>query len=224
VSTPQNRNSFLPEGTAVQRKISEVDGKYTETFCQEEKNLGKYAADYEFFFLNTLHVYLRVSVNLFQLYCEEFDRELDPVHFEIPCHLLEETIKPITGRIVPEAGWSRYVQALPKEQYAGFEAWLLGSKWRGKDSEGRQVIYDVFKEEVICRDPVKLATRQILDLKEFINITFFMPGNGSGALKLNLKNGPPYRCVYTARVKVKDHKDPFGSSLFKALVEEPHDP
>ncbi len=214
----------LPEGAIFQRTVSDVGREYVEIFCEENKNLIQYASEYRFFFLNTLHVYLRVSINLFQLYCEEHEETLDPVHFKIPCHMLEEDIQPAVGKIIPDSGWSRCIQALPKEQYHKFEEWLSGSKWKGRDSEGREVIYDIFKEEVICRDPVKLATKQILNLKEFINITFFMPGNGSGALKLNLKNGPPFRCCYSARVKVKDHKDPFGANLFKAFVEEPYDP
>ncbi len=222
---PSGKGSrLLPEGTTFHRTISGVDREYVEAFTKEDKSLIQYAEDYRFFFLNTLHVYLRVTVNLFQLYCEEHEETLDPVHFEIPCQMLEEDIQPAIGKIVPEAGWSRYIQALPKEQYHRFEEWLSGSKWKGRDSEGREVVYDIFKEQVVCRDPVKLATNQILDLKEFIDITFFMPGNGSGALKLNLKNGPPYRCCYSARVKVKDHKDPFGANLFKAFIEEPHEP
>jgi hypothetical protein len=213
-------SNTLPQGTVFQRTISGVGEEYVEAFCKEDKSLIQYSSEYSFFFLNTLHVYLRVSVNLFQLYCEEHEESLDPIHFELPCQLLHEDIQPVVG-IAPENGWSTYVQALPKEQYPKFRDWLLGSKWRGRDAQGRVVVYDIFQEAVMCRDPVKLSTNQVLGIKEFVDIDFFMPGNGSGALKINVKNGPPFNCCYAARVNVKDHKNPFEVNMFRALMEEP---
>jgi hypothetical protein len=208
----------LPPGTLIEtRSLDGVADQYHEKFCKVEDSLSKYAEDYDFFVLNTLHIYLRVKQNLFDIYCNEFNVRLNPVHFELPCSLLEETIRPAIGEIVPDAGWSRYVQALPKDEFPQFQEWLLSSKWRGRDSKGRVVLYDIFEETVYMRDPVKLSTKQAVGLKERVNVTFFLPGNGSGALKLNLKNGPPYSCCYVARVNVKDHKDPFGVNLFKVL-------
>jgi hypothetical protein len=211
----------LPPGTIIQtRSLEGVAEEYHEKFCKLTDNLGQYAEEYSFFVLNTLHVYLRVKQNLFELYCNEYDVSINPVHFELPCTLLEENIKPAIGEIAPELGWSRYVQALPKDEFEPFRDWLAASKWRGKDAKGRVVIYDVFEEQVSMRDPVKLSTKQPVDLKERLEVSFFLPGNGSGALKLNLKNGPPYPCCYVARVNVKDHKDPFGVNIFKALTGE----
>lgn len=208
----------LPPGTLIEtRSLDGVADQYYEKFSKVEDNLYKYAEDYDFFVINTLHIYLRVKQNLFDLYCNEFNVRINPVHFELPCSLLEETVRPAIGEIVPDAGWSRYVQALPKDEFPRFQEWLLSSKWRGRDSKGRIVLYDVFEETVYMRDPVKLSTNQAVGLKERVNVTFFLPGNGSGALKLNLKNGPPYSCCYVARVNVKDHKDPFGVNLFKVL-------
>lgn len=218
MSNPEN-SVPLPPGTVIEtRSLEGVAGEYHEAFSKVNDNLYQYAEDYDFFVLNTLHVYLRVKQNLFELYCNEYDKSINPIHFELPCMLLEESFKPAVGEIVPELGWSRYVQALPKDEFPAFRDWLSASKWRGKDSKGRVVIYDVFEEQVLMRDPVKLSTKQPVGLKEQITTSFFLPGNGSGALKLNLKNGPPYPCCYVARVNVKDHGDPFGVNLFKALT------
>ena len=209
---------ILPPGTLIEKhSIEGIATEYHEMYSKVQDNLVQYTQEYDLFTLNTLHVYLRVKQNLFELYCSEHNTILHPIHFELPCLLLEENLKPAVGEIAPELGWSRYVQALPKEEFSGFRDWLANSKWRGKDSKGRVVIYDVFEEPVSMRDPIKLITRQIVDIKEHVNISFFLPGNGSGALKLNLKNGPPFPCCYVARVNVKDHGDPFGVNLFKIL-------
>ena len=215
----QEDKTPLPPGTVIEtRSLDDVGHEYHETFSKVEDNLYQYVEDYDFFVLNTLHVYLRVKQNLFELYCNEFNVSVNPIHFELPCMLLEENLKPAIGEIAPELGWSRYLQALPKDEFPAFRDWLASSKWRGKDSKGRIVIYDVSEEQVLMRDPVKLSTRQPVGLKEQIPVSFFLPGNGSGALKLNLKNGPPYPCCYVARVNVKDHGDPFGVNLFKTLT------
>ena len=221
MSDPEDK-APLPPGTIIEkRSLDGVANEYFEKFCKVEDNLYQYIEDYDFFVLNTLHVYLRVKQNLFDIYCNEYNTSLNPIHFELPCILLEESIKPAIGEITPELGWSRYVQALPKDEYPDFRDWLAASKWRGKDAKGRIVIYDIFEEPVLMRDPVKLSTKQIVGLKEAITVSFFLPGNGSGALKLNLKNGPPYPCCYVARVNVKDHGDPFGVNIFKALTGDP---
>jgi len=213
-----NDQPLFPPGTLIEtRSLDGIAHEYSETYVKVEDDLLRYSEDHDFFVLNTLHVYLRIKQNLFELYCNEYDTTLHPIHFELPCVLLEESLKPAVGEIAPEIGWSRYVQALPKDEFPAFKEWLVESKWRGKDSKGRVVIYDVAEESVSMRDPVKLSTKQIIPFNEHIDISFFLPGNGSGALKLNLKNGPPCLCCYVARVNVKDHTDPFGVNFFKAL-------
>lgn len=217
----EDNKLILPPGSLIEKhSIEGISEDYYEKYIEVSDNLLQYAEDYSFFILNTLHVYLRVKQNLFELYCGEHNNTLHPVHFELPSPLLEESLAPAIGEIAPERGWSRYVQALPKQEFLQFRNWLVDSKWRGKDSKGRTVIYDVFEEPVTMRDPVKLSTRQIVGLREYVEIAFFLPGNGSGALKLNLKNGPPFPCCYVARVNVKDHNDPFGANLFKLLGEQ----
>ena len=218
------KSLVFPPGTLIETHLlDEVGKEYKETYVKVEDNLVKYAEDYDFFFLNTLHVYLKIKQNLFEIYCNEYNVTIHPVHFELPCLLLEESLRPAVGEIAPELGWSRYVQALPKDEYLKFQDWLVESKWRGRDAKGRIVIYDIAGDIVQMRDPVKLSTKQIVGIREYVNVEFFLPGNGSGALKLNLKNGPPYPCCYVARVNVKDHGDPFGVNLFKALRDVPNE-
>jgi hypothetical protein len=166
---------------------------------QPISDLISYAKDYHFAFVNTLHMYLRIPVNLFELYVSEFNRSLQVLNFELPQPLLVEDLQIPEGFIPPEPGWSRYLQGIPHEQWQGFRDWLVNAKWMGQTQDGKKVLYGCEEEEIQVRDPVKLQTMQVVGIKEFVNISFFLPSNSGSKLYLNIKNGPPFHCVYVAR-------------------------
>lgn len=163
------------------------------------KDLQSFSKDFHFVFLNTMHMYLRIPINLFELYASEFNEKMTIMNIELPGPLLVEDVHIPEGFIPPEPGWSRYLQGVPHEQWEGFRNWLLASKWMGHTKEGDKVLYGCEEEYVQVRDPVKLQTMQIVGIKEFVNISFFLPSNSGSKLYLNVKNGPPFQCVYVAR-------------------------
>jgi hypothetical protein len=181
-----------------------------------DKDLQSYAKDYHFAFVNTLHMYLRIPINLFELYTSEFNTKLEILNFELPGPLLVEDVEIPAEFIPPEPGWSRYLHGIPHEQWDGFKNWLVNAKWMSKTKNGDQILYGCEEELVQVRDPVKLQTMQIVGIKEFVNISFFVPANSNSKLYINLKNGPPFNCVYVAR------NGPGGGEameLFKKLRE-----
>jgi len=138
------------------------------------------------------------------------------INFVLPGPLLVEDVHIPEGYIPPEPGWSRYLQGIPHEQWTGFKNWLLNSKWMAQTKNGDKILYGCEETAVAVRDPVKLQTMQIVGIKEFINISFFLPANITSKLYLNVKNGPPFHCVYVAR------NGPGGGEaleLFKRLRE-----
>jgi hypothetical protein len=164
-----------------------------------EDNLQAYAEEYHFVFVNTLHMYLRIPINLFELYASEFNKPIQVMNFILPGPLLVEDVAIPAGFIPPEPGWSRYLQGIPHEQWPNFRDWLVNAKWMGQTDDGKKVLYGCEEEEIQVRDPVKLQTMQIVGIKEFVNISFFLPSNSGSKLYLNVKNGPPFNCVYVAR-------------------------
>lgn len=181
-----------------------------------DKDLQSYAKDYHFTFVNTLHMYLRIPINLFELYTWEFNKKLQVLNFELPGPLLVEDVEIPAGFIPPDPGWSRYLHGIPHEQWEDFRNWLASSKWMSKTKDGTQILYGCEEELIQVRDPVKLQTMQVVGIKEFVSISFFMPANSNSKLYLNLKNGPPFHCVYVAR------NGPGGGEameLFKKLRE-----
>jgi hypothetical protein len=162
-------------------------------------DLTSYAKDYHFVFVNTMHMYLRIPVNLYELYCSEFNKPLQVMNFVLPQPLLIEDIQIPAGFIPPEPGWSRYLQGVPHEQWPDFRNWLVSTKWMGRTDDGKNILYGCEEDEIQVRDPVKLQTMQVVGIKEFVNISFFLPSNSGAKLYLNVKNGPPFNCVYVAR-------------------------
>jgi hypothetical protein len=164
-----------------------------------KSDLMSYAKDYHFVFVNTLHMYLRIPINLFELYTTEFNRPMQVMNFELPQPLLVEDLKVPEGFIPPEPGWSRYLQGVPHEQWPAFKNWLVNSKWMSRTEDGKKILYGCEEDEIQVRDPVKLQTMQVVGIKEFVNISFFLPCNSGAKLHLNTKNGPPFHCIYVAR-------------------------
>lgn len=170
-----------------------------ETTIRLDTDLMSYQVQYHFIFVNTMHMYLRIPINLFELYASEFNLPLDVVNFELPSSLLIEDVEAPEGFIPPEPGWSRYLQGVPHEQWAGFSSWLNNAKWMATDKEGNKILYGCEEEAILVRDPVKLQLRQLVGIKDFITISFFLPSNPAGRLYLNTKNGPPFHCTYVAK-------------------------
>jgi hypothetical protein len=181
-----------------------------------QDELQSWAKDYSLFFVNTLHMYLRIPVSLFELYAKEFNKQLKITHFVLPEPLLVEDVVASTQFAAPEPGWSKYLHGMSKEDWPHFKNWLSNAKWLAHNSMGEKIMYGCETEDVEVRDPVKLQTLQVVGIKEFVPITFFMPCNSSGKLYLNIKNGPPFNCIYVNR------SGPGGGevvSLFKKLRE-----
>jgi len=162
-------------------------------------DLAGYAEEHALFFVNTMHMYLRISVSLFDLYARQFDTRLDVVHIELPQPLLDEDVRTPQGVKPPEPGWSRVIQALPHEQWTGFRQWMESSRWLASDGNGDKILYGCAAENVQVRDPVKLQRMQPVGIREFVDICFFLPHNQASRLYLNVKNGPPFSCVYVQK-------------------------
>ena len=191
-----SKKSFTHSQATVTPKNTDL---VLETSVVPTDELQSWAKDYELFVVNTLHLYLRIPFSLFELYAKEFNKKLSITHFVLPLPILVEDVAAPNGYAAPEAGWSRYLHGVRKEDWAGFKSWLVNSKWLSSDSSGNKVLYGCEAETVQVRDPVKMQTLQVRGIKEFVPITFFMPSNQAGRLYLNTKNGPPFSCVYVAR-------------------------
>jgi hypothetical protein len=178
------------------------------------QDLQSFTEDYSLFFVNTLHMYLRIPVSLFDLYARQFNTRLDVVHFELPQALLEEDVKHPAGVQPPEPGWSRYVQGLPHDQWGGFKEWMEASRWLASDGKDGKILYGCTSEKVSVRDPVKLQKMQVVGIREFVPITFFLPHNQASRLYINTKNGPPFSCVYVQKNSPGEGE---AIELFKAL-------
>jgi hypothetical protein len=193
-------------------------GQESDSVSQETRpelqDLQSFAKDYSLFFVNTMHMYLRISVSLFELYARQFDTSLDVVHFELPQPLLEEDVRHPEGVKPPEPGWSRYVQGLPHDQWAGFRAWMESSRWLASDGKDGKILYGCTAEDVQVRDPVKLQRMQVVGIREFVDITFFLPHNQASRLYLNVKNGPPFSCIYVQKNSPGEGE---AAELFKKL-------
>lgn len=187
---------FSPAKAAETSKDTEL---VSEDAVAPRDELKSWSKDYELFFVNTMHMYLRIPVSLFELYAKQFNKKLHIMHFVLPGPILVEDVVAPAGFSEPEAGWSRYVQGLPKEEWPDFRDWMLNSKWMATNSKGNKILYSCESEEVLVRDPVKLQTMQVVGIKEFVPITFFLPSNPASKLYLNTKNGPPFHCVYVSR-------------------------
>lgn len=171
----------------------------TESEARPVDALLPLTKDWQLLFVNTMHMYLRVPVSLFDLYTRQFNTKLTVAHFELPKPLLTEDVQMPTGVAPPEPGWSRYVQGIPKEQYPHFQQWMVASKWKSETADGRRMVFDCYKETVACRDPAKLQLLHPAGLKEFVNIDFYLPASPGSRLYLNARNGPPFSCVYVSR-------------------------
>jgi len=187
-----------------------------EDAVEPQDELQSWTKDYSLFFVNTLHMYLRIPISLFELYAKEFNKRLKIMHFVLPGPLLIEDVVTPGGFASPEAGWSRYLHGMPKEDWPDFKNWLSNSKWLAQNAAGEKILYGCEVEDVEVRDPVKLQTMQIVGIKEFVPITFFMPSNPSGRIYLNIKNGPPFKCIYINRNGAGAGE---AAALFKKLRE-----
>jgi hypothetical protein len=179
--------------------------------------------EYELVFLNSAQIYMQIPFWLPQRYREEFNQPLDVIHLELPGPILDERLDPPRGLTPPEPGWSRFVQLSPKEQWSPFEDWLLNSTWLWKDAKGRKSQYHLVSEPHSLIDPAKAYQKEVISIEDRVTIHFLLPGSGSGRIYLQDNHGVPLRALYVARVKVKDHEDPFGvniKSLAKALIED----
>jgi hypothetical protein len=192
---PTNR-VFTPAKAASSPLSTEL---VQEDAVAPQDELQSWTKDYSLFFVNTLHMYLRIPISLFELYAKEFNKQLKIMHFVLPGPLLVEDVAAPAGFATPEAGWSRYLHGMPKEDWPHFKNWLSNAKWLAQNAAGEKVLYSCEAEDVEVRDPVKLQTLQVVGIKEFVPITFFMPSNLSGKLYLNTKNGPPFNCIYVNR-------------------------
>jgi hypothetical protein len=208
-----NDRIFSPAKAAKTSKNTEL---VFEDAIAPKDELKSWSKDYELFFVNTMHMYLRIPVSLFELYAKQFNKKLHIMHFVLPEPILVEDVVAPAGFNQPEAGWSRYVQGLPKEEWSDFRNWMLNSKWMAADSKGNKILYSCESEEVLMRDPVKLQTMQIVGIREFVSITFFLPSNPVSNLYLNTKNGPPFHCVYVSRSSSGPGE---AASLFQKLRE-----
>ena len=191
-----NNKIFNPAIAAHDLKRTEL---VIEDSIEPKEDLQSYVNDYELFFINTMHMYLRIPTSLFELYAKEFNKQLRIMHFTLPKPLLVEDVLAPTGFNPPEPGWSRYIHGIHKEDWHHFKDWMLNAKWISSNSNNERILYGCEAEDVLVRDIVKLQTMKLVGIKEFIPMTFFMPSNTSGRLYLNTKNGPPFSCVYVAR-------------------------
>lgn len=162
-------------------------------------NLKQYEQDYTFFFVNTMHMYLRIPISLFKLYTREFNRKITVTNFELPQSILTENIEFHKDMVPPAPGWSRYVQGMSVADYTAFSNWLTSTKWMSHDTDNRRILFECCRETAHIRDPVKLQTFQAVGIKEFVDIDFFLPASLGSRLYLNTKNGPPFTCVYVTR-------------------------
>jgi len=175
------------------------------------ESLSEYSEDYYFFFLNTLHIYLGLNEDLFLKYCSEFPgTSMDVLHFELPGKLLDERVAPIKGKPTPPEGWSRFIQGVPKEQGEDFKDWLLASGWIYRDSKGNPSVYKIFSDDVSVLDPVKVMSKKVIGIRDRVDLSFFLPEDGSGRIRVDPRNGIPYNVRYIQRTAVRDHVDPFG--------------
>jgi len=187
---------FSPAKAAETAKDTEL---VSEDAIAPKDELKSWSKDYELFFVNTMHMYLRIPVSLFEMYAKQFDKKLHIMHFVLPGSILVEDVVAPAGFSNPEPGWSRYVQGVPKNEWQHFHDWMINSKWMAKNSKGNKILYGCESQTVQVRDPVKLQTMQIVGIKEFVPITFFLPTNPASRLYLNIKNGPPFNCIYVSR-------------------------
>lgn len=194
--TAEPNRVFSPATAAISPLKTEL---VIEDAVAPKDELQSWTKDYELFFINTMHMYLRIPVSLFELYAKEFNKQLRVMHFVLPGPLLIEDVVTPENFSAPEPGWSRYLHGMPKEDWAGFKNWMQNSKWLATTKQGNKILYDCEVDEIQVRDPVKLQTLQVVGIKEFVPITFFMPGNPSGRLHVNLKNGPPFSCSFVSR-------------------------
>lgn len=164
-----------------------------------QDELQSWTKDYNLFFINTMHMYLRIPVSLFELYAKEFNTQLKVMHFVLPGPLLVEDAVIPNGFNPPEPGWSRYLHGIPKEDWPNFKNWMQNAKWLSSMKDGSKILYACDAEDIQVRDPVKLQSLQVVGIKEFVPLTFFLPSNPSGKLCLNLKNGPPFSCTFVSR-------------------------
>jgi len=190
---------LLSPDTAAYNSIK--TGLVVEDAVAPKDELQSWTKDYELCFVNTMHMYLRIPVSLFELYAKEFNKPINVTHIVLPTPLLIEDAVPSSAFAPPEPGWSKYLHAIPKDQWPEFKNWMANSKWLATTKEGSasKVLYDCEIDEIQVRDPVKMQTMQIVGIKEFVKISFFMPGNMSARLHINLKNGPPFNCSYVSR-------------------------
>ena len=195
MSSSENR-VFTPAKAAFGPLITDL---VQEESVEPKYQLSSWAEDYALFFVNAMHMYLRIPVSLFELYAKQFNRKLNITHFTMPQPLLVEDVVMPKSFLPPEPGWSRYLHGMPKEQWQEFRDWMTSSKWMASDAKRNKVLYSCEAEDIKVRDPVKLQTMQVVGIKEFVPMTFFLPSNPAGRLYLNLKNGPPFSCVYVSR-------------------------
>lgn len=191
----EHKRAFIPSTAALVKGGDLIVEKTVEPTSE----ILSYAATYHFTFVNTMHMYLRIPINLFELYAQEHNRKLTVVNFQLPSSLLTEDVAIPQGFTPPAPGWSRYLHGIPHNEWQEFREWLVGAKWMAANKHGNKILYGCDQEDVLIRDPVKLQTMQIVGVKEFINVSFFLPSNQSGRLYLNTKNGPPFHCIYVAK-------------------------
>lgn len=196
MSDSSTNRVFTPAAAALTPLSTEL---VLEDAVAPKDELQSWTKDYNLFFVNTLHMYLRIPISLFELYAKEFNKQLKIMHFVLPEPLLLEDVSPPAGFAAPEPGWSRFLHGMPREDWPHFKSWLANSKWLAQNAEGEKILYGCEVEDIEVRDPVKLQSMQVVGIKEFVPMTFFMPSNLSGRLYLNQKNGPPFSCVYVAR-------------------------
>lgn len=185
-------------GTPDENRVIESD-LVRETYVALDKDMQSYSRDYRFCFVNTMHMYLRIPVSLFELCARHTNRRLEVVNFVLPSSLLVEDVQPPPGVASPEPGWSRYVQGLAKEEWEVFRRWMADAKWMALDKDGNKILFGSEEQQVQLRDPVKMQTMQVIGIKEFVEICFFLPSNSAGKIYLNLKNGPPFQCTSVTR-------------------------
>lgn len=185
--------------------------------------LKPFMEEFELVFLNSAQIYMRIPFWLPQKFREEFNKPLDVIHLELPGPLLDEKLEPPRGLNPPEVGWSRFVQLISKKQWTDFKSWLMDSVWLWKDAKGRKAQYHLICEPHTLMDPAKAYRKEVISVNDRIIINFLLPASGSGRIYLQGNHGVPLKALYIARVKVKDHEDPFGvniEKLAKALTKD----
>jgi len=170
-----------------------------ETNIVVTDSLKKYEKDYAFFFVNTMHMYIRIPVSLLELYAKQFNRPVTVTNFELPEPILTENVEFPKDTKPPEPGWSRYIQGMPHAEYKLFIDWIINTKWLSCLKDNGRILFECCRETVQVRDPVKLQLQKFVDIKDFVNIDFYLPASLGSRLFLNTKNGPPFTCVYTVR-------------------------